>query len=749
MNDRNGKIVTFYSYKGGVGRTMALANVAFLAAWNKMRVLIMDWDLEAPGAAYYFRGLLEPKTAKEIKQSEGILDILWEWSLTGEKPAQPAQVTDLLNHYSEGKPFSDRVKSLIDCSLFDDEYVIDYIGSGGRTINTPTPMPYEEALASFSWKDFYSAKSGGFLLESWIAWAKRSYDLILIDSRTGLADVSGICTMQLPDKVALCFILNRQNIDGVSRVSAAIRAKRQEKIELKAYAMRVSQRKTSEEDDAKARAISELSRIGGFSEGYVADTLRNFSVIADDNIPFYETIALFNTIDPETDSLANSYLRLAKDLLEQDLKMPKFDSEFIGLMRRRLDPTQATVDYILDLRNAQQERAEAELDNLIEKAILAEADGDEIRIDYVRALIDSVRACVEPTNPLAGYSLIGRLIDLLRSLSSGSAEWKRLFSTELVRFFDVYLHIFEDEERTAVLEEIDSILSEDKTYKGLLERIRYRRRACGLYLLSGNIDSSLSTLNEAKKLFDELLNLGGSSQDFSDQIWEVELDFLLKQGQLEEAQGQLETTVSYWEEGLSLALSKGNTPEIIAPYIYDFSSRLSNMRPPYISSRSASDHAMTAIKSCNSTFALLSSLPRLIDNASIIESPDLIIEITDLLMAIPSLKPHASSFYGRQNRLMLHFLRSITTLLSLAETLQERPTAQVNFWVEIVDQALAQYNRRLKSLPTKSIPQLAEAIINMSKAFETLGIDVFSYMHITLARSRIFQGPNGDEELFN
>ncbi len=40
-----GKIITFYSYKGGVGRTMSLANIAtILALWNK-KVLIIDSNL--------------------------------------------------------------------------------------------------------------------------------------------------------------------------------------------------------------------------------------------------------------------------------------------------------------------------------------------------------------------------------------------------------------------------------------------------------------------------------------------------------------------------------------------------------------------------------------------------------------------------------------------------------------------------------------------------------------------------------
>lgn len=45
---RDGRIVTFYSYKGGTGRTMALANTAWILAANGKRVLAVDWDLEAP-----------------------------------------------------------------------------------------------------------------------------------------------------------------------------------------------------------------------------------------------------------------------------------------------------------------------------------------------------------------------------------------------------------------------------------------------------------------------------------------------------------------------------------------------------------------------------------------------------------------------------------------------------------------------------------------------------------------------------
>ena len=48
------KTITFYSYKGGVGRTMALANIAVLLSKRGKKVLVVDWDLEAPGLHEYF-----------------------------------------------------------------------------------------------------------------------------------------------------------------------------------------------------------------------------------------------------------------------------------------------------------------------------------------------------------------------------------------------------------------------------------------------------------------------------------------------------------------------------------------------------------------------------------------------------------------------------------------------------------------------------------------------------------------------
>ncbi len=52
-----GQVITFYSYKGGAGRSMALVNTACLLSQEQFggkRVLMVDWDLEAPGLHLFF-----------------------------------------------------------------------------------------------------------------------------------------------------------------------------------------------------------------------------------------------------------------------------------------------------------------------------------------------------------------------------------------------------------------------------------------------------------------------------------------------------------------------------------------------------------------------------------------------------------------------------------------------------------------------------------------------------------------------
>ena len=74
-----GEVITFYSYKGGTGRSMALANVATLLARRRAagsrRVLVIDWDLEAPGQHHYFPWPPRPSAEVLAQKQDGLIEL--------------------------------------------------------------------------------------------------------------------------------------------------------------------------------------------------------------------------------------------------------------------------------------------------------------------------------------------------------------------------------------------------------------------------------------------------------------------------------------------------------------------------------------------------------------------------------------------------------------------------------------------------------------------------------------------------
>lgn len=187
-------IVTFYSYKGGVGRSMALANVAVLLAQKGLRVLAIDWDLEAPGLESYFSYF-----PVDIK-GDGILRLLIN------------AANGLLINY----------KDYIWNVDIGDGRSIAFLPSG-RDQN----KNYSTDLGDFNWEDFFREKGGGQFLEDlrkqWLA----DFDIVLIDSRTGLTDSGGICTILLPDIIIAMFTANSQSLYGVRDVLRLAQSARQ------------------------------------------------------------------------------------------------------------------------------------------------------------------------------------------------------------------------------------------------------------------------------------------------------------------------------------------------------------------------------------------------------------------------------------------------------------------------------------------------------------------------------------------
>jgi tetratricopeptide (TPR) repeat protein/cellulose biosynthesis protein BcsQ len=212
MDKPQGQIITFYSYKGGTGRSMALANVAWILASNGKKVLAIDWDLEAPGLHRYFAPFL---VDKELSSSEGLMNLIDEFRLATITP--------------EEKPQDDWYESYADVKSY--AVSLDWDFNGGRLDLLPAGRQnaaYSGLVNSFNWDDFYLRHSGGAFFEAMKRKLRETYDYVLIDSRTGVSDTSGICTVQMPDALVVCFTLNNQSIEGAASVAASADEQRRE-----------------------------------------------------------------------------------------------------------------------------------------------------------------------------------------------------------------------------------------------------------------------------------------------------------------------------------------------------------------------------------------------------------------------------------------------------------------------------------------------------------------------------------------
>jgi len=216
-----GKIVTFYSYKGGTGRSMALANVAWILASQGQRVLAVDWDLEAPGLHRYFRPFLPDKELTRV-ESQGVIDFMIDLveQLITRGSGASSEVQEWFRQRADISKWSQRLlwPSGQDAQTESGGY-IDFVPAGRQG------PQYARRVNSFDWIGFYERYNGGGFMEA-VRESMRLYDWVLIDSRTGVSDTSGICTVQLPDILVACFTLNYQSIAGTAAVAASAMASR-------------------------------------------------------------------------------------------------------------------------------------------------------------------------------------------------------------------------------------------------------------------------------------------------------------------------------------------------------------------------------------------------------------------------------------------------------------------------------------------------------------------------------------------
>jgi tetratricopeptide (TPR) repeat protein len=227
MHTPDTTVVTFYSYKGGVGRTMALLNVAYGLAHLGRNVLVVDLDLEAPGLSTFLNEQRELETAAPFDS----VDFL-SWGLR------------TLDETPEDEPSSLVPERLPALSDFACKVVPEKVGTGHRVVG---PVGQMHAIVCHEKRDYVGRlerlrlreldgqdlRKLGNLLASYFRCpvidkvlpeyygqedpTPVPFDYVLVDSRTGLNEIGGLCVGPLADMLVIVLGLNNQNIQGTQQ----------------------------------------------------------------------------------------------------------------------------------------------------------------------------------------------------------------------------------------------------------------------------------------------------------------------------------------------------------------------------------------------------------------------------------------------------------------------------------------------------------------------------------------------------
>ncbi|MCM1037792.1 MAG: AAA family ATPase [Ruminococcus sp.] len=192
--DLQSKLVCFYSYKGGVGRTTTMVMSAIEMAKRGKKIVMIDFDLEAPGVASIF--------PDESVSQYGILDYLIESGVY----ESDIQIDEYMY------PVSDY------CHVDQAGGEIYVIPAYGKVVDDD-PKLYRKCLMRFNLDmPVYMERSTPIdgLLKKIDAFVKPDY--IFIDTRSGLHQIGGITLSRYADMAVLFFYGSRQNVEGMKMV---------------------------------------------------------------------------------------------------------------------------------------------------------------------------------------------------------------------------------------------------------------------------------------------------------------------------------------------------------------------------------------------------------------------------------------------------------------------------------------------------------------------------------------------------
>lgn len=187
---RKPAIVSFFSFKGGVGRTSTLVATALTLARNGHRVAIVDLDLEAPGLATIF--------SPDNSNNPGVIDYLLEKKVQGNDWKLRTHLININERTLRG----------------DNGESLQLLPAG--TVD----LDYLEKLARLDFQNLVDGEvrstMGDMLKE--LQSAAKPLDFILMDARAGFHDIGGLAIANLSHAAVIFGTQSRQSWAGLTHV---------------------------------------------------------------------------------------------------------------------------------------------------------------------------------------------------------------------------------------------------------------------------------------------------------------------------------------------------------------------------------------------------------------------------------------------------------------------------------------------------------------------------------------------------
>jgi MinD-like ATPase involved in chromosome partitioning or flagellar assembly/DNA-binding TFAR19-related protein (PDSD5 family) len=202
------KVIGFYAYKGGTGRSFCLAHTAWALAREGRRIVVVDLDLSAPSLWALFGR----------KPAPGLVEYLGQWSRRSSLKVQDLVEEIPLDPKASGALY------LLQAGSMDKSYLETLQSLDWRELmNLPPPQgqPGKNRQFRFSspFDDLFDELTESF-----------RPDAILIDAPTGFNDTSNLCLRSLTDLVIAIFGPLKVQLDGIGKVVSLLTEEQQERI---------------------------------------------------------------------------------------------------------------------------------------------------------------------------------------------------------------------------------------------------------------------------------------------------------------------------------------------------------------------------------------------------------------------------------------------------------------------------------------------------------------------------------------